>query len=91
MVHVLAYDIHDNRRRRRLAKLMEAFAIRVQESVFETYLTGNEIVQLINKSLPFLKPAENDSLRVYRVCADCMRSFHHVGGSTTDWEAPIII
>lgn len=91
MVHVLAYDIHDNRRRRRLAKLMEESALRVQGSVFETYLTGREIVKLIDKTLPLLKPDENDSLRVYRVCADCMRSFRHVGGSVTDWDAPIII
>lgn len=91
IVHVLAYDIHDHRRRRRMAKLMEGRATRVQESVFETCQTKKQVMELIRDSLPFLVPSEGDSLRVYRVCADCMRHFQTVGGERIDWESALIL
>ena len=83
IVHVLAYDIHDDRRRRRMAKLMEGRATRVQESVFETCQTKKQVMELI--------PSEGDSLRAYRVCADCMRHFQTVGGERIDWESALIL
>lgn len=91
IVHVLAYDIHDDRRRRRMAKLMEGRATRVQESVFETCQTKKQVMELIRDSLPFLNTSEGDSLRAYRVCADCMRHFQTVGGERIDWESALIL
>lgn len=91
IVHVLAYDIHNDKRRRRMAKLMEGRATRVQESVFETCMTKKQVMALTRDSLPFLAPSEGDSLRVYRVCADCMRYFNSVGGTKIDWESALIL
>jgi len=70
--YVLTYDIADDKRRRKLAKLCEAVAERVQYSVFEAYLTPVELEKLIKKTGRWMKQ-EEDSLRVYYLCASCRK------------------
>ncbi len=63
MLTVFCYDVTDNARRRKVAKLLEAQAVRVQYSVFETRMSeakANAICQRIAASL-----GDGDSLRVY--------------------------
>jgi len=67
---VLAYDIADDRRRARIAKKMESVAERVQGSVFEAYLTDQELKELVKKVNRILKENE-DSLRIYSLCGPC--------------------
>ena len=47
MLHVLAYDIASDRRRRQIVKRMEGIGRRVQESVFETFMTSRQIRRAI--------------------------------------------
>ena len=68
--YVLAYDIRDNKRRLKVAKALEAQGDRVQESVFEVFLTARDLEKLIKRIRRFLKP-EEDSLRIYFLCAAC--------------------
>lgn len=68
--YILAYDIANDRRRQKIARLCEAIGDRVQESVFEAYLTAAELEKLLKKTAKVMKPAE-DSLRVYTLCAAC--------------------
>jgi CRISPR-associated protein Cas2 len=70
--YVLTYDITDDKRRRKVAKLCEAVAERVQYSVFEAYLTPAELEKLIKKTGRWMKK-EEDSLRVYTLCASCRK------------------
>lgn len=67
---VLAYDIADDRRRARIARAMESVADRVQGSVFEAYLTDKELTELI-KRVGKLLHGQEDSLRIYSLCAGC--------------------
>ena len=76
--YVLAYDIVDDRRRLRVAKCLEAVGDRVQESVFEVYLTAAELDRLL-KRLNKVLVKEDDSLRVYFLCEDCRRKARAVG------------
>ncbi len=69
-LYVRAYDIADNTRRAKLARKMEAVGERVQESVFEAYLTPEELTELLRKSKKWMVMRE-DSLRVYFLCAEC--------------------
>lgn len=39
MVYVVSYDIASDRTRRKLAKLLEGYGVRIQYSVFECRLT----------------------------------------------------
>lgn len=43
--HLIAYDIADDRRLRRVAKVMEAYGQRLQYSVFLCDLSGAELVE----------------------------------------------
>jgi len=68
--YVLAYDIADDKRRRKIARLCEAVAERVQYSVFEAYLTEAELEKLLKKTSRWMQTGQ-DSLRVYTLCASC--------------------
>lgn len=68
--YVLAYDIADDRRRAKIARLCEAVADRVQGSVFEAHLAPLELQKLLKKVDRVMKK-EQDSLRIYSLCAPC--------------------
>ena len=76
--YLLAYDISDDKRRARLAKWMEAVGDRVQNSVFEAWLTSAELEKLLAKAHKRLKK-EEDSLRVYSLCDPCRKKVQHWG------------
>lgn len=61
---VLVYDIADDRRRRQLAKCLGKQLGRVQESVFEGWLTQGELRALMDEAAQLLDLAE-DRLRAY--------------------------
>lgn len=68
--YLLAYDISDNKRRNKIARLMESLGERVQGSVFEAWLTVEELGKVCKKSCKVMKDSE-DSLRVYALCEAC--------------------
>lgn len=76
--YVLAYDVVDDRRRLKVAKLLEAMGDRVQDSVFELYLTAAELDKLLAKVGKALAPKE-DGLRVYQLCSECRGKVRTVG------------
>lgn len=89
--YVLAYDIANDRRRAKIARALEAQAERVQESVFEAYLTQNELEKLLRKSLKWMK-LEEDSLRIYPLCQACRGKARAVGaGRVTEPPGVVIV
>jgi len=76
--YLLVYDIADNRRRARIARLMEANAERVQESVFEAYLEPAGLDALLRRAKKLMKQ-EQDSLRIYCLCAACRAKIRTAG------------
>lgn len=68
--YLLAYDMTDDKRRAKIAKLMESLGERVQGSVFEAYLTAEELQKIFKKSEKIMKMDE-DSLRIYFLCDSC--------------------
>ncbi len=79
MLTVFTYDIADDRRRRRIAKLLEDRMVRVQESVFEARLTRGATKKLVRRLEAIMKI--DDSLRVYAVAADGLPRCHQSGGA----------
>jgi len=70
VLFVIAYDIADNKRRAKIARLMESMGARVQGSVFEAYLDLKELEELMKKAGRIIEK-KNDSLRFYRICEAC--------------------
>lgn len=79
MLMVISYDIGDDRRRRRMAKILEDTMVRVQESVFECRLTARATDRLLQRLEPEMAPG--DSLRVYAVGADAIPRCRQIGGA----------
>jgi len=74
---VLAYDISDDRKRDRLANLLEDYGQRVQYSVFECRLDEMTFDKLLGELKPFADG--NDSIRIYQVCETCLKKMLCLG------------
>jgi CRISPR-associated protein Cas2 len=86
-LRIIAYDVACDRRRRRLEKLACRYAVRVQDSVFEGWMTDDQVAELLRRAAPFIKPPA-DSLRVYGLCAQCSRAACAVGGKPSPAPPP---
>ncbi len=76
--YLITYDVPDDKRRTKAARALEALGERVQYSVFEAWLTPRELAEL-KKKLRRLLNEEEDSLRIYALCADCQRQIETWG------------
>lgn len=85
MTVVMSYDIGDNRRRRRMSKLLEKQLTRVQHSVFEGRLDAAETDALARAASDHLGPG--DSLRIYSVGADGLRRSRVLGDGAAVQDA----
>lgn len=65
MLRVLCYDVSSDARRRKIAKILENSASRVQFSVFEARLTPKALHRVVQQVQGHL--GKGDSLRVYSV------------------------
>jgi CRISPR-associated protein Cas2 len=75
---LVSYDIPDDRRRTKLAHALKDFGERVQYSVFEMLLTEEQAGRLKVRIEGLVDTAE-DSVRIYRFCADCGAKLEIVG------------
>ena len=66
----LCYDVVEDRRRNRLARLLVGYLDRVQKSVFEGEITESRYLEMREKALGMID-LETDRLRVYRLCRRC--------------------
>lgn len=64
MLWVVCYDIPENRRRAKIAKVMEGYGRRVQYSVFECDIS-EEKREKLEKALSRLLAEDEDRLRMY--------------------------
>lgn len=58
------YDISNTKRRNKMITCLEQYAIRVQKSAFEGYLTQRQYTRLMDQAHKLINP-KTDSLRVY--------------------------
>lgn len=90
MLYVITYDIPDDRRRLRVANYLEGYGSRVQKSVFEVYLEPADYARLRGR-LERLVKANEDSLRIYRLCSGCRQAVEAIGKATTTEEPGLLI
>jgi len=89
MLIVVTYDIPNDRRRTKIAKTLLDYGDRVQYSVFECDLTGKQITQL-QKELKALIDKEKDSIRMYKLCAECAANIKTMGSAQPPADTPIV-
>jgi CRISPR-associated protein Cas2 len=76
---VVSYDISDDKRRRKVAEIMEGYGYRVQYSVFECNLTKNQMAAMKQALRPYVKSREMDSIRFYPLPADAVALIQVMG------------
>jgi CRISPR-associated protein Cas2 len=81
MLVVVVYDIADDKRRLRLSNFLEGYGRRVQESVFECFVSLSEMKTLHQKVLKKVKPAE-DNVRFYWIPVDALPRTLIIGSSS---------
>ena len=69
---LIAYDIEDDKRRKKVSDLLEAVGYRVNYSVFEITITQTKYIKLAEKLKEILEQ-KKDSVRIYHVCENCVK------------------
>ncbi len=90
MFYVISYDIPDDKRRLKIADLLEGYAARVQKSVFEAHLEAAQYADL-RKRLNRLIKAEEDNVRFYRLCGECRAAVEAIGKVGVTREPELLI
>lgn len=83
MLVVVVYDIPDDRRRTKLSTFLEGYGRRVQKSVFECFISLQEMKDLHQKVKRRLKP-EVDNVRFYWIAADTITRTLTIGSSAPE-------
>ncbi len=90
MFHLVSYDIPDDRRRTKLAKVLKDFGDRVQYSVFECIL-DKELLDRMTARIKKVIAEEEDSVRIYTLCADCEKGVTVIGQGEVSQEEDVYI
>jgi len=80
MRYVIVYDIVDDKRRARVARLLESVGERVQWSVFEADWDEATLARVRERLGRLIDPAA-DGVRIYRLCGECARQTQMLGQS----------
>lgn len=68
MLYFIGYDIHNDRRRRQIARLLEGHGERIHESAFVARLRDGAFNSLHRRITALIHP-DVDRLRIYPLCA----------------------
>ncbi len=66
LFYLIAYDIPDDKRRKKIADILEGYGSRVQYSVFECVLSAKKYQEL-KKRLKKVFKSEEDNIRLYPI------------------------
>jgi CRISPR-associated protein Cas2 len=81
MLHyVVTFDIPDDATRREVGDLLGEYGTRVQRSVFEIRCRHRREYEALRRRLRGMIDPGADSLRFYRLCADCRAASEELGG-----------
>jgi len=87
---VVVYDISDNKTRRIVGEILEAYGTRVNRSVFECQIKNEK--QRKSLELAILNEIDigADSVRIYSVCANCIKGSSVLGDEPKPFERDAI-
>lgn len=93
MYYLIAYDIENNKNRKKISDLLECYGYRVNYSVFECELNKTKLKKLLNE-IEEKKYIDKkyDSLRFYHICKNCIpKSFEFSNRSEIFEEKELFI
>lgn len=87
---IIAYDIANNKRRRRIVKIIEKYGKRANFSVFECMLTEYQLIHTKTKISKILDATE-DKIIFYPICLNCYSKVEYIPSTTTKTNTVKII
>lgn len=90
MFVVVCYDVVDDRKRQRLAKLMTSYGERVQKSVFECLLDDRKYLKM-KEEIGRIIDWEQDSVRYYTLCKGCVNNVEISGWGVVREDEDVIV
>lgn len=78
MFYLICYDIVNDRRRNKVAHLLEGYGMRVQKSVFECVLNDHQY-EMLNRKLNRYLNANEDQVRFYPMSGHTRRKVTILG------------
>jgi CRISPR-associated protein Cas2 len=90
MFYSICYDVKDDARRLKVAKVLKDYGTRVQLSVFEAELDERKLERLKSRVRKVLDDAE-DSLRLYPLCGACMCRIEIIGQGVVTQDPEVIV
>ncbi len=89
--HAIAYDVPNDKRRLKVARLLERYGERVQYSVFEMWLTAEE-AETVRRELLGIINEKEDQIRIYRLCEADVRRIAVLGnGEVQPPPGPVVV
>ncbi|MGO9569891.1 MAG: CRISPR-associated endonuclease Cas2 [Desulfomonilaceae bacterium] len=86
---VVAYDVPEDKRRKRIADLLENFGDRVQYSVFEVMAVNDSDMETLLTKVKAILVAKEDRVRLYPLCGSCAGKVIVLGVGTEElWPTP---
>jgi len=87
---VVCYDVVDDRRRNRVHALLSGYGAWTQYSVFECYLTRQQVVTLRARLADVMNSRE-DTIRLYALCDACRGRVEVLGCGEKPQEPSVFI
>ena len=88
--YLICYDIVENRRRNRVMKTMVGYGFRVQKSVFECYLTQEQLDRL-KKRVSRQIDEKTDSVRIYPLTPEEVKNVQVIGIGNISESAALLV
>ena len=93
-MYVISYDISEDKRRNKVAKLLEGYGRRVQYSVFECHINEKKLKVLYAALMDLTRDMQDGSVYIYTVCGSCEKRRMIIGEENRETEElhkPVIV
>ena len=77
MQYIIAYDISDNKKRNKVARILEKTGVRLQKSVFAVKCENYKLRRLLFQLEKFI--TSDDSIIVFKLCKGCEAKSIYIG------------
>ena len=88
-LHLIAYDISNNKKRKKISDLLDRYGERINLSVYECMLTDVQKEDIINQLKVIMD--KNDIVKIYFICSTCYSKSIHLGKKEPPKETNVFI
>lgn len=94
LLYIISYDIAEDKRRNKIAKVLEGYGKRVQYSVFECRISLQNMKILYAKLCDLTQDMAEGSILFYPICAGCEKKVMMIGErdpEENELQEPVIV